>query len=661
MRTVAEEHFDHSGGMQGATSWLLRAQNEVEDVANARLDDEIGVITRRNGYVQDGDTLESGKDGLGLHEAKFSTGAKILAAINNSGDTETVIKHLTGSTWANLTLPGAVDPNTQINFCDSLDDAYAAGIDDSGQRMDILNIKNDLSVSATRNLIGAPKARFICEYGGSLYAMNVELDSEVYADRVYKSSPALSVITFTRGAQITTSNDVLAVDSVRYLKAGMAIDIYNHLTDTVRYSNVTIQSVDKAEDTIELPTRSGGLTFTTGNVNTTTDVITLSSTTNYPTGTPVVFTSTGAVPTGLTADVVYYVINISGTTIKVAASAAAATAGTALDLTAAGSGTHSIHLTYEVGDNDEIYLTGRHGELYYMWNTDYPTTDKAAYFKLPSGSASNSAIVGYGKSNNRLFVYTDGSTHRWDGQQLITIFEDIGCANHETIVEIGDWLIWLDSETRVMARNDSTGQKEFISRAIRKKWLRYVPNTNYAVCAAGREDNIYKLHLGTVNGSILRFCYDFDANNWARETHTRNYLQHVVSDKSGYKKLYFLDDTGKMFVDNTGNLDDTATIPFSVKYGRNNSGTIMSKTYSGWWVIGQNLAGLKANVTVNGQPTPIEIPVKVYDNNYAELEVGNKTVAGRDINLHLSHNGKGDPIAIEGYVPFLAAEERNFG
>lgn len=749
MKTVPEQHFDHSGGQQGATSWPLRAQNEVEEIINGRLDVEIGVITRRNGNAQEADTLQANKSGLGLHEAKFSTGTKMLAAINNSGDTKTVIKSLSGSTWTDLTLPGDLPVSTQVNFGESLDEVYAAGISAAGNRIAPINIKKDLTTSLTRNLIGAPDCRFITEYAGSLYAMNVKLNGTVYPDRAYKSSPAMSVITYVRGVQIVPSTNIMPVDTVRYLKAGMAIDIYNHKTDTVRYSNVTISSVDKANDTITLPALSGALSFTPLGVTIASDLITISDTTNFPTGTPVVLNTTTTLPGGLSVNTTYYVINISGTTLKLAATAADAAAGTAIDLTSVGysqtfattavntttevitlagnlqivtgtpisftstttvpggltagtqyyaikvtnstfkvatseanaiagtainltsqgtgthtinAGNHTLYIPYTVDDNDEIYLTGRHGELCYLWNTDYPNADRADFLKIPSGAASNSAIVGYGKSTNRLFLFTSSSTHTWDQQQLLTKYDDIGCANHNTIRVVGDWLLWLDSEARVIAYNESTGQKEFISKAIKKKVLKYVTSSNLAEAAAGRADNIYKLHLGTVNGNITRVCYDFDQNNWVTEHHTRKMLQHVISNRNGTNKIYFLDNTGKLFQDDIGDLDDTVTIPLKVKYGRNNSGTIFQKSYTGFYIVGQNLSGLKCNVYLNGKPTPISLPVEILDNGfYAQITVGDKAVDARDINIELSHRAKGDPVAIEGYVPFMTAEERRFG
>jgi hypothetical protein len=96
----------------------------------------------------------------------------MLAAINDAGDTETKIKSLSGTTWSNLTLPNTLDDGTEINFCDSLDEVYVAGVDSAGARIVPVNIKNDLSTSDERNLLNAPKCRFMTEYGGRLYAIN---------------------------------------------------------------------------------------------------------------------------------------------------------------------------------------------------------------------------------------------------------------------------------------------------------------------------------------------------------------------------------------------------------------------------------------------------------------------------------------------------------
>lgn len=99
-----------------------------------------------------------------------------------------------------------------------------------------------------------------------------------------------------------------------------------------------------------IPVGAGAGTFTSSfastDVNTGTDVITVPSNNSLYTGTAVVITTTGAVPTGLTAGNTYYVIRASATTIKLASSRANAVAGTAIDLTAQGSGTNTLTVTY---------------------------------------------------------------------------------------------------------------------------------------------------------------------------------------------------------------------------------------------------------------------------------------------------------------------------
>lgn len=81
-------------------------------------------------------------------------------------------------------------------------------------------------------------------------------------------------------------------------------------------------------------------TFATGAVNTSTEEITVTK--DYKTGTRVQFTTTTTLPAGLSLSTNYYVIRVSATVIKVATSRANAFAGTAINLTSQGTGTHTI-------------------------------------------------------------------------------------------------------------------------------------------------------------------------------------------------------------------------------------------------------------------------------------------------------------------------------
>lgn len=87
-------------------------------------------------------------------------------------------------------------------------------------------------------------------------------------------------------------------------------------------------------------------TFANTDVNTGTDVVTVTSNQSLFTGTTVVLTTVGTPPTGLTSGNTYYVIRTSATTIQLASSLANAIAGTQIDITGAGSGTNTLTVTY---------------------------------------------------------------------------------------------------------------------------------------------------------------------------------------------------------------------------------------------------------------------------------------------------------------------------
>lgn len=80
--------------------------------------------------------------------------------------------------------------------------------------------------------------------------------------------------------------------------------------------------------------------FATGAVNTSTEVITVAN--SYQTQDAVKVRTSNTVPAGLTANTTYFVIRVSATTIKLATSAANALAGTAINITSQGTGTHSL-------------------------------------------------------------------------------------------------------------------------------------------------------------------------------------------------------------------------------------------------------------------------------------------------------------------------------
>jgi microcystin-dependent protein len=77
-----------------------------------------------------------------------------------------------------------------------------------------------------------------------------------------------------------------------------------------------------------------------------TNEITVPANDTLITGAAVVLTTTTTLPTGLSLATTYYVIRVSSTVIKLATNLANAVAGTAIDITGQGSGTHTATVTY---------------------------------------------------------------------------------------------------------------------------------------------------------------------------------------------------------------------------------------------------------------------------------------------------------------------------
>lgn len=150
--------------------------------------------------------------------------------------------------------------------------------------------------------------------------------------------------------------------------------------------------------------------------------------------------------------------------------------------------------TIDVSDNDEIWLTGTKGTLSRLWNTDYRTPETADWKRVPPGKESRPAFTGWGKNNNRLFLYTKNTFLKWDGANLITVSDTVGCVSHETIQNIGSWTIWLHT-TGVWGYNDNTGQLKLLSRAV-DGYVKAINQTNLPYASAVVVGRVYKLAIG---------------------------------------------------------------------------------------------------------------------------------------------------------------------
>jgi hypothetical protein len=390
-------------------------------------------------------------------------------------------------------------------------------------------------------------------------------------------------------------------DSVRYLKPGMVVDVYEKGTDNLKFT-VTVNTVSKPDNTFTIYP----IYDSTGTFDNSTDRVTFSgalSTTEFPVGTPVRFTTTGGMPTGLSALTTYYVIRVSGddTKIELAATQEQALIGDKINFTSNGTGVFQMEKMYSVDDNDEIWLTGTKGRLNLFWNTDYPNEETAEYLHIKPGTAADPQISGIGASSNRLFIFTKNSGTRYDGQNLITFNRSVGCISHRSIANIDDdWLLWVDAKGNVRARSENQGAQENISRAIRNPWMRQLTQDQLKAVSIGVVDQVAKIYLGEIDGQYMRVVYDFESNTWSPERLAYPALIQDMDDYTGELKPYFFSSNGRLYMDETGDKDDDKDIDFEAGTGKNILGTPQKKRFYGILLFTRNCNGLRVQAAVDG-------------------------------------------------------------
>lgn len=190
------------------------------------------------------------------------------------------------------------------------------------------------------------------------------------------------------------------------------------LVDVVGFYRVTSVTTTTAQSTTNTLGQSD--TFT---ANASTDLCTYSSTANYPsnilTGTRVRLTTTTTLPGGLATGTDYYVIKVSDSTFELATSRANAIAGTQIDITDAGTGTHTItwllpRYTNGAGvqaiffNSNATALGAATPNLSLGYTNSAQTTSRATPTTLPVGktAASNSHILYTGTAAAGKYNYT---------------------------------------------------------------------------------------------------------------------------------------------------------------------------------------------------------------------------------------------------------------
>lgn len=145
---------------------------------------------------------------------------------------------------------------------------------------------------------------------------------------------------FYHGPGVSPSEKFLRSMTVQ-ASAGTALPMNCILCDYLMFYPFIDEGTTDPQSTIN--TFGGGANFT-GNINT--GVFSYTTTNNFPgnilTSSPVIFSSTGTLPTGIDNVTTYYLIRVSTDQFRVATSIANSLAGVYVNITDLGTGTHTI-------------------------------------------------------------------------------------------------------------------------------------------------------------------------------------------------------------------------------------------------------------------------------------------------------------------------------
>ena len=153
------------------------------------------------------------------------------------------------------------------------------------------------------------------------------------------------------------------------------------------------------------PAAKSSTTFT---ADASTDVITVAATLDVDvgstTGRAVRVSSSATLPTGLSASTDYFLIRVSATTYKLATNLINADAGTAIDITGAGSGTHTITVTNH--GTPKVLRTDPRSGVKFMLDANGRIwfDDGTPWRLLPGNTLTNAAGNGMGIFKDYLLV-----------------------------------------------------------------------------------------------------------------------------------------------------------------------------------------------------------------------------------------------------------------
>lgn len=209
--------------------------------------------------------------------------------------------------------------------------------------------------------------------------------------------------------------------------------------------NVEVDTYPGAVRVGKMPVTAFHNTLTsTFTADSSTDIITTATATTNTTGTAVkVSNSGGALPTGLSANTIYFLIRLSSTTFKLATTLANANASTAIDITGNGSGTQTV-TTIDPGTIRHFAYDPRTTWRHIIDSNGRVWTKQSTLYQLLLNSAidTGGSTVSNGAGNGlALFRTSDGNaTYLFVYRNaLVDVINVYGTSNVETPVWSNAW------------------------------------------------------------------------------------------------------------------------------------------------------------------------------------------------------------------------------
>lgn len=639
---------DISGGLQVGASHLLRQKKEVAATKNMAYNIKVGSAKRRPGYEQVARTIEQGNDSLYGGVYRYGTNSKVFTGINNTADTLATLRVMdTGDYWT--TIISNAPLNTRFNCLNDLDEFYVAGASDNNTYLPLTNINSTLTPSTTHNVYGAPACKFIAEYSGELYAINCFLNSKAYPDRFYKSSPALGAIDFVQTDQGGLMTQ-LRVNSVKYLKVGMAVDIYSAGTEARQVQALTIVSVDKKNNRIsftptQVTVKDNDEIWLSGTKGT------LSRFWNTDYRTPET-ADWERVPPGKEARPAFtghgqnnnrlflFTKNTfskwdGGQLIPVSNTIGCVSHETIQNI---GSWTLWLHTTGVWGYNDNT------GQLKLLSKAIEPYIKAINQSNLEKTSA----------------VVTDGRVYKLSVGELLPLEGDTtSTSTSSTSTSSTSSSTSSTSTSSTSTSSTSTSSTFTTTTTSTSSTSSSTSSTSISTSTTSVSTSTSSTSTSTVasNKKVIRLVYDFDLNAWWTEQHRREQRFQFNYNMNGYTKPYFTDETGRLFRDETGQLDHVDSIPVEIEWGRNNFGVDQTKIYNSVIVDSEDAQGATLQYSLDASPfktlaQQITKPVTVL-----HFPHDGQAPEARDINYKLVHNDKGRGPTINGLTSFFGVVE----